>query len=530
MNCVERAGRKALGAFYTPPELVRAVLSKLKGPFARILEPSCGDGAFAIPAARRFGSASIDACDIDGAAVDAMMRKTRSRRISARRADFLLQWRSFRKGYDLILGNPPYVRHRMLSPAQKEACASVYKAAGLKPDGLCNAWDAFFIASALLLRKGGIMALILPDTFLKSAHAARVRGFASSAFRSVTLARFQSPAFSGACQNTVAFIARRGAGDGRVRLLDLPSFEALEKADLSSIPFRYAAGGCLPDPGGSLLGLLRCDPRAQELGSMCRIKQGLVTGCDRFFCLTRKQAEAAGICGACRPILCSGAAALGAILSISDLDAAEEAGIPNLLFRPESADPADLPANWRAWIEWGEGEGCAEHFKCRIRDPWWLVPSPGVPPLFIPTASWSHFRMIRNACGATSTSCMLQCSVPAGVDPAAYAVMAFNSLTLASAEASCMAFSGGLLGVNPGPASRVLAPCIGVDQLASLAPLLPSLDAMERAGRALDLLAEFDELILGRLAGFAPAEIIRMRELFHELRQKRRARGRKADG
>ncbi|WP_313885867.1 N-6 DNA methylase [Fodinicola feengrottensis] len=48
------AARKARGAFFTPPELCRYVVDwALRGPSDVLLEPSCGEAAFLVAAARR---------------------------------------------------------------------------------------------------------------------------------------------------------------------------------------------------------------------------------------------------------------------------------------------------------------------------------------------------------------------------------------------------------------------------------------------------------------------------------------------
>ena len=47
MSEAQRTRRKRLGAWYTPPELVRAIVSEAVFPEARsVLDPACGDGRF----------------------------------------------------------------------------------------------------------------------------------------------------------------------------------------------------------------------------------------------------------------------------------------------------------------------------------------------------------------------------------------------------------------------------------------------------------------------------------------------------
>jgi hypothetical protein len=108
----------ALGDFQTPPELAARVLAAVRahgGEPARILEPTCGSGAFLAAAATAFPQAEIIGIEYQrdryGAALDAVC--DRHRRVSVRYAnayelDFArLAWRT--DGPLLVVGNPPWV-------------------------------------------------------------------------------------------------------------------------------------------------------------------------------------------------------------------------------------------------------------------------------------------------------------------------------------------------------------------------------------------------------------------------------------
>src|SRR5262245_9162063 len=78
-----RAERRALGAYYTPPEIVELILKLALEPAMShscqppaVIDPACGAGEFLAAAAahltRRFGSAaSVHGIDCDGEAVAA---------------------------------------------------------------------------------------------------------------------------------------------------------------------------------------------------------------------------------------------------------------------------------------------------------------------------------------------------------------------------------------------------------------------------------------------------------------------------
>lgn len=119
-----RASSPDLGDFQTPPELVREVLAALQpvlGSVTRVLEPSCGAGAFLaglldLPS----GPREIKALELQQEHFAAARRlaERSDRRIDLRQADIFnvdlrrLEWAE--SGHLLVVGNPPWVTNSAL--------------------------------------------------------------------------------------------------------------------------------------------------------------------------------------------------------------------------------------------------------------------------------------------------------------------------------------------------------------------------------------------------------------------------------
>ena len=119
-----RASSRDLGDFQTPPELVRAVLATLHavlGSTTRVLEPSCGSGAFLgalldLPG----GPREIKAFELQEEHFAAARRLAdqSDRRLDLRQADIFtvdlrrLEWAEH--GRLLVVGNPPWVTNSAL--------------------------------------------------------------------------------------------------------------------------------------------------------------------------------------------------------------------------------------------------------------------------------------------------------------------------------------------------------------------------------------------------------------------------------
>ena len=173
------ADRKQLGSFYTPDDLVAAVVDAVVSPefvAARagrtisVLDPACGDGRFLVAAAERIsalgGEPELHGVDIDPLAVDAARR-------SAPRASIELDdalgrsWSS--PAHDLVIGNPPFLSQ--MAEATTRGGAS-RRGGGPYADA---AVEFLALAAELVDPDGGRLAFVLPQSLLASRDAAAIR-------------------------------------------------------------------------------------------------------------------------------------------------------------------------------------------------------------------------------------------------------------------------------------------------------------------------------------------------------------------
>ena len=126
-----------MGVYYTPQPLADAIVKSLKNiSFRTVLEPSCGDGAFlrAIAAADRITDVSLlDTVEINETTADKVQTAYEDNRtVNVIDEDFLEYHARLAKAgtvpqYDLVIGNPPYIRNRYLTDRQKQLADSMLK-------------------------------------------------------------------------------------------------------------------------------------------------------------------------------------------------------------------------------------------------------------------------------------------------------------------------------------------------------------------------------------------------------------------
>jgi adenine-specific DNA-methyltransferase len=138
-----------LGQVFTPPAIVQRMLA-LRRNRGRVLDPACGDGAF---------SSCLPGCiaiEIDPAHCPP----------GARNSDFFAYPES--ELFDTIIGNPPYVKARDISPDTRQRLRSRLL------DGHSNLCMHFIEKCVRQLVPGGELIFITPRDFLKATGAARL--------------------------------------------------------------------------------------------------------------------------------------------------------------------------------------------------------------------------------------------------------------------------------------------------------------------------------------------------------------------
>lgn len=139
----------SLGQVFTPEPVVRAML-RLRHNNGRVLEPSCGNGAFLRHLHRAVGI-ELDPLHCPP---------------GAHNIDFFAYPEA--EKFDTVIGNPPYVRYQDIAPATR----ALLRHDGF--DGRSNLYLFFIEKCVRHLAPGGELIFITPRDFLKSTSARRL--------------------------------------------------------------------------------------------------------------------------------------------------------------------------------------------------------------------------------------------------------------------------------------------------------------------------------------------------------------------
>ena len=281
------ATRRARGAVYTPRPIVDAMVdwaARQAAP-ARVVDPGAGSGRFLLAAADVFPSAELLAVEIDPLAALVLRANAALRGVTRRLTVLVDDYRSLGlpdiDGATLFLGNPPYVRHHGISPEWKAWFAETASRHGLKASKLAGLHIHFFLKTRGLARPGDYGAFITSAEWLDVNYGDVMRRLLVNGLGGTALHVIAAGAmpFAGAATTgaITCFHTGRRNREMRFRLIE-------DLSRLGSLAGGRRVAWSRLDGARRWSPFLRPRGRAPrgrgELGEVCRVHRGQVTGCN----------------------------------------------------------------------------------------------------------------------------------------------------------------------------------------------------------------------------------------------------------
>jgi adenine-specific DNA methylase len=469
---------KLRGGYYTPQDLALFLARWVaQGKPKSILEPSCGDGAFLDAIAKAdSGEAQVVAIEFD--AVEAAKSAERARNlpidVEVLNTDFL-GWAlaELPKGgqrFDAVVGNPPFVRYQYLPPTFQGLAEQVFSELGCRFTKHTNAWVPFVLASVALLRPGGRLAMVVPAEIIHVLHAQSLRTFLGEACRRLVIIDPEEIWFEDTLQGAVLLMAerKRRASDATEGLGLVPvrgrSFLAEDPAALFARPVpingRTVEGkwtrAFLDVAVRELLDELEELPTVHRFADIADVDVGIVTGANKFFLVSDETVESFGLEKWAHPMFGRSEHCPGVIYDAKQHRANGKAGFPsNFLWFPDGA--AAKNPKVAAYIAMGEKQDLHSRYKCRIRKPWYSVPSVYASEIGMLKRSHNAPRLILNKVGAYTTDTAYRVR-SLGIKADTLVGAFVNPLTALSAELEGRTYGGGVLELVPSEIERLLIP------------------------------------------------------------------------
>ena len=384
--------RNRWGQFATPPQLSLDIARHAfhlwsragDGPVS-FLDPAIGTGSFFSALRHAFPDKLIEhaaGIELDPRFAEMARSLWAASGLNVTQSDFTTC--TPQRQFNLILTNPPYVRHHHLDVATKERLkARVAQELGLNVSGLAGLYCYFLLLADRWLAEGGLSIWLIPSEFMAVNYGTAIKQYLKERVTLLHIHRF-CPAdvqFSDALVSSAIVVFRKA----------LPP---------SGHEVQFSFGGSLTEPsttGSVLANKLRVEGRwtkypesavcdfdeeRLKLGDVFTIKRGLATGDNKFFIIPKSQAARLGVPGEfCRPILPS-----PRYLQISVVEARPD-GYPSLeeplclidCGLPEEQVRDLHPRLWQ-YLEEGKRRRIDEGYLASHRSPWYSQEQRGPAP------------------------------------------------------------------------------------------------------------------------------------------------------
>lgn len=531
---------KLRGAYYTPYPLAKAIVNLVvEDNVLNVLEPSCGDGVFIDCLAENNMLTKIKkltAIEIELSEAEKVRnRYWGSKTIEVICEDFFDFYNRCSKNerYDLILGNPPYIRYQYLTEKQREIQSQILTANGMKSNKLINAWVCFLVACVQMLADNGKIAFVIPAEILQVAYAEDLRLFLSNQLTRITLITFEKLVFPDIEQEVLVFIGEKGGEEKGIRIIEMDDLSGFDKLDLHKNGYQKLlhvkekwTKYFVSAEDVNIIQNLRNDSRFTKFADYGLINVGITTGNNDYFSIDKKTAELYNLESVTLPLIGRSSHAHGIYFTEADWQENVKAGKKAMLINFPDIPFENYPDLHKKYIKEGELNKQHEGYKCSIRDRWYIVPSVWVPDAFFLRRNNLYPKFVINKCGAVSTDTMHRMKFNDGVDADNVLLSYYNSISFAFTEICGRSYGGGVLEILPGEMGNIVLPKVENVDKALKQRLLKYIDDVVRGNKNVELALDVvDRELLIDVLGIEPELCVRCRKIWKTLQRRRLGRG-----
>lgn len=532
--------QKLRGAYYTPLLLAEKIVEYFKDDFSlkTLLEPSCGDGVFfeAIINKKIIQNLSnLEGIEIEKTEAEKLSIKLAPyKNVKIQNEDFFDFYKnnSDSKRYDLILGNPPYIRYQYLTEEQRAEMSEILTSHKMKSNKLINTWVAFVVACVHLLSENGKIAFVIPAEILQVAYAEDLRFYLSENLANITLLTFRDLVFPDIEQEIVVFIGEKNTDQKGIRIVEFKNLDDLNIEKTKQTEFQALSNVhekwtkyFTSKRENDLIFSIRNDNRFQKLSDCALINVGVTTGNNKYFSVDKTTAQKYDLESISLPLIGRSSHANSIYFNHSDWKENVEDGKAALLVNfPENSFDS-YSEKQKEYIELGEKKGLNTGYKCSIRENWYQIPSIWIPDAFFLRRNNLYPKFVLNCCNAISTDTMHRIKFNEGVEPERIVLSYYNSISFAFTEICGRSYGGGVLEILPGEVGNIYVPKLDSIPIKKVRKVLGEIDGIIRNNEDIEkVLNLVDEEILVTEIGLKKTLCKSARTIWKKLQARRLSR------
>ena len=467
--------QKIRGGYYTPIELSNFIVKNVYDNQNMILEPSCGDGRFVSSIINETNGKFKRMDAVEYVKEEAAKTKKVSQNVSNINVindDFYNFYVNSKDKYDLIIGNPPYIRYQYLKPEQREKQSEVLLKNKMTSNKLINSWVFFLVACVDLLNSGGKVAFVLPAELLQVVYAKELRRFLIDNLQKISIISFDNLIFDEAEQEVIVFIGEKKTKQTQKCIIANYSYndinDLVTNFKYDSSKYNYVNNFCekwtkyyLSREENKLISEIENDSKFRKFEDVALINVGITTGNNDFFSLDKQTVEKYDLNKFALPLIGRSSHAHSIFFDKKDWQKNVNKGVKSyLICINEKINYEKLNEKQKEYIDLGIKTEVDKGYKCSIRNQWYSIPSVWVPNAFFLRRSNVYPKFVLNKINAVSTDTMHRINFYEGYNKNKILLSHYNSITFAFVEINGRSYGGGVLELLPSEVSKIMLPNI----------------------------------------------------------------------
>lgn len=532
---VNESSQKLSGSYYTPEWIAEFVAKWIfKYDVKSILEPSCGDGVFFSAIAKQAAARRLQMLgfDTDPVAIEKCKNKIFPDEIKAEFSygDYL-EWAIENikadkpKKFDAVVGNPPFIRYQYLEKDQQERAQQLFDLLGLKFTKHTNAWIPFVISSIEFLKPGGIIGMVIPSEIIHVLYAQGARDFLLNKCSRILLLDPEDLWFEDTLQGAMLLMAQKKVADenssaaimrtkGRSFAENDPKklFESAEYISGHALDRKWTYALLTKEEYDAYTRVSKAKS-VQKFKKLASVDVGIVTGANKFFLVPDSVVQEYHLENVAHPMFGRSEHCPGVVYDQAQHQINAEHGYPTNFLYFEDEDDGD---RYRDYLKIGEDQGIPQRYKCRIRKPWYKVPSVYATPVSMLKRSNGMPRLILNKMEAYTTDTAYRIVPKENIVAEKLVYCFINTITALSAELEGRFYGGGVLELVPSEIDRLLVPYV-----ANVVPFVNKLDQAIRNASMEEILEMQDTALFTECGDIDMRDIQLLRKALNRLRLRR---------
>lgn len=513
--------QKLRGGYYTPLDLAKyiadwVVATEYEGP---LLEPSCGDGVFVEALAQTKRKVNIQVHElIPSEAESTEKKKTSNLNLKVFIGDFL-EWAcenylNALNSFAGALGNPPFIRYQYMEKTTQYYSEQIFKRNDLTFTKHTNCWVPFLVASVAFLVPGGRCGMIVPTEILHVTYAQELRRYLSKTCKKIFVIDPKDIWFDGTLQGACILLLEKKCASTEksagISIMSVSSKEFLGMPAQALMNKAKYVNGTIAD--GKWTKILLTDRErdifehlsqhssVHKFKDIADVDVGIVTGANDFFLVPNATVSKYDLKQWSHPMLGRSEHCPGIIYNKKQHVINQTKGLPTNFLWFDVDDDSTFSDSVKQYIQFGVDSGLTARYKCRIRNPWYKIPSVYSTEIGMLKRSHNFPKLIYNPLKAFTTDTVYRIRLKNKLSPQAFVSLFINSATALSAELEGRYYGGGVLELTPSEVERLLIIDNKTIQLN-----IKELDNDIKSLPAIEVLRKQDSIILGAL-GFSKTE------------------------